>query len=84
VTCRMGPGVGGGLQWSITIAGQTAFTATTAYHRPVIDAVGVEAAGGLVLSDSAAREALATEGGQYVVRLPPPPLASSTFVSVGC
>jgi hypothetical protein len=69
VTCGMGPGVGAGLQWSIAIAGQTVSTATTSYRPPVITAVGVVTASGVVSSDPAALNALATAGGQQLVRL---------------
>jgi hypothetical protein len=72
VTCGMGPGVGGGLQWSITIAGQTASYATTAYHRPVIATMGVATAGGLVLADPGALEVLATDGSQLLVGVAQP------------
>jgi hypothetical protein len=67
VSCTMGPGVGGGLQWSITIGGQTASTATISYRPPVIAAVGVVLPNGDVSFDSASRHALATSGGQQLV-----------------
>ncbi len=67
LTCEMGPGVGGGLLWSVSIAGQTASTATTSYHKPVITSVGVVAAGGGVSSAPAALHALVTQGGQELV-----------------
>jgi hypothetical protein len=90
VTCRMGPGVGGGLQWGVTIAGQSAVTATTAYRRPVITAIGVVAASGIVSSDPAALEGLATKGGQLLVRQQlatqpsPIPATVGAFLSVKC
>jgi hypothetical protein len=69
VTCSMGPGVGGGLQWSITVAGQTATTATTTYRPPIITSLGVASpSGGAVSWDPAALGALATSGGQRLVR----------------
>jgi hypothetical protein len=69
VTCGMGPGVGGGLQWSITIAGQTASPATTSYRPPVITRLGVVSANGSVLWSAQALAALNTAGGQRLVRL---------------
>jgi hypothetical protein len=68
VTCGMGPGVGSGLQWSVTIAGQTASTATTTYHPPVITALGVGSGNGSVSWTAAALAALDTAGGQRLVR----------------
>ncbi len=70
VTCGMGPGVGGSLRWSITIAGQSSSSAMTTYRPPVIAAVEVVTESGAVSSDPAALQALATSGGQLLVRLP--------------
>ncbi len=69
VACGMGPGVGGGLQWSITIAGQTASFATTTYRPPVITAIGVLTSSGALLSDPTSLRALVTSGGQQLVRV---------------
>jgi hypothetical protein len=67
VTCSMGPGVGGGLQWSITVAGQTAATATTTYRSPVIASLGLLSVDGAVMLDPPALDSLRTAGGQQLV-----------------
>jgi hypothetical protein len=69
VTCGVGPGVGGGLQWNIAIAGQTASIATTTYRLPVITAMGVLSSSGALLLDPTSLRALVTSGGQQLVRL---------------
>jgi hypothetical protein len=68
LTCGMGPGVGGGLLWSVTIAGQSASTATTTYRPPAIATVGIATPAGTVLSDPSSLRALVTQGGQQLVR----------------
>ncbi len=68
VTCGMGPGVGGGLQWSVTVAGQTASVVTTSYHPPMLTMVGVVSTNGVVSLEQTALWALATSGGQQLVR----------------
>ncbi len=67
VVCGMGPGVGAGLQWSITVAGQTASTPTTGYRAPVVRGIGVTTASGAVSSSPGDLATLATEGGQQLV-----------------
>jgi hypothetical protein len=67
LTCGMGSGVGGGLQWSVTVAGQTASTVTSGYRAPVLAAVGVLTRTGVVDPDPSALQALDTRGGQLLV-----------------
>ncbi len=71
ITCEMGAGVGGGLQWSVTIAGQTATTVVSSYRAPVVRTVGVLLATGMVSSGPEALSSLATQGGQQLVRASP-------------
>jgi hypothetical protein len=68
LTCRMGSGVGGGLQWSVTIAGQTAATVRSSYRAPVVRSVGLLLDTGVVSFSPEVLTALVTQGGQKLVR----------------
>jgi hypothetical protein len=68
LTCEMGPGVGAGLKWSVTIAGQTAATVVSSYRAPVVHTLGVLLSAGVTSTAPGALDALVTQGGQQLVR----------------
>jgi hypothetical protein len=74
VTCSMGPGVGGRLQWSVTVADQSSTIPLTAYRRPVLTLLAVgadynESSGSNSNVSQMQRQLLSTSGGDVLVFL---------------
>jgi hypothetical protein len=70
ITCMLAPGVGGGLQFSVSIAGRSSAVACTSYRPPTITAMGLlttQEGGSTVDTQEEAVGVLRTAGGQVLV-----------------
>ncbi len=62
ILCTMGPGVGGHLQWTVVIAGQTSAIPLTSYRPPTLSSLGWVPPGGSSVLDSPALAQLDSRG----------------------
>ncbi len=67
IVCAMERGVGGRLQWVVTVAGQTSALPRTSYHPPVLDQVGLLLPNGSLTFEPRVVGAMSTAGGQTLV-----------------
>ena len=67
LTCTMVAGVGSGMTWTVTIAGQSSVNPRTGYRAPFISGVAVVSPLGVVSNDSSAMSAIDTSGTMHFV-----------------
>ena len=62
ITCTTVAGVGGGMTWTVTVAGQSSVNPRTSYRAPFITGVAIVTPSGAVTNDSIVMASVDTSG----------------------